>query len=302
MIFKKNDSLIFEINKKEIIEFKKCTKENKPISIENNEFEDFIRSPEYKRGPRGQTSMRIDDNVLWRFELIKRSSKTFFNNELSNMPTIINALFDTYFKTQIKGHEPSPNEYLTKILRKLNKAFYFKEKLGEFSIPAMTYHQCYIIRILFLFFIEEELITDFERKLLTFIIQEKRFNSNPVSKNIYDELQLKNLLIKAKLNFKEIIFCFGTNSYIKDLTSLMNGEVSDINSDIPKNELDLPDIENKVFAQKYLDNKKDAEIWLEKIIKERQEIFKESIFWEHDAYKYDLVKEMHLKLGSLEYI
>ena len=42
------------------------------------------------------------------------------------MPIIINALFDTYFKAQLKGHEPSPNEYLTKILRKLNKAFFMK--------------------------------------------------------------------------------------------------------------------------------------------------------------------------------
>ena len=302
MSFKKNQSIVFEINEKEVIEFKKCTDKNEPIPIDDNEFENFIRSPEHKRGPRGQTSMRIDDNVLWRFELIKRTSKTFFNNELSNMPIIINALFDTYFKVQLKGHEPSPNEYLTKILRKLNKAFFYEGKLGEFSVPVMTYHQCYMIRVLFLFFIEEKLLTDFERKLIVFILEDIRFNSHPIERTTYDISELKEVLMRANLNFKEIIFCFGTNSYNKDLSSLMNGEINEINSDIPKNELDLPSIENKVFAQKYLENKKDAEVWLKKMIKERQQIYKESILWEHDANKFNLLKEMHMKLGSLRYI
>ena len=302
MNFKKNESINFELNDKEVIEFKKCNDKNEPIPIDDNEFENFIRSPEHKRGPRGQTSMRIDDNVLWRFELIKRTSKTFFNNELSSMPIIINALFDTYFKVQLKGHEPSPNEYLTKILRKLNKAFFYDGKLGEFSVPVMTYHQCYMIRVLFLFFIEEKLLTDFERKLIVFILEDRRFNAHPIERTTYDISELKEVLMRANLNFREIIFCFGTNSYNKDLSSLMNGEINEINSDIPKNELDLPSIENQVFAQKYLENKKDAEVWLKKMIKERQQIYKESILWEHDANKFNLLKEMHMKLGSLRYI
>lgn len=301
MEFKAKDSLITEINENEYIEFKERTSENTPIPLSTEEFENFIRSPEHSRGPRGQTSMRIDDNVLWKFELIKRSSKVFFNNELSNMPIIINALFDTYSKTQLKGSNPIPNPCLEKILKKLNKAFLYKGIVGEFSVTALTYHQCYIIRILNLLYIEEDLVSEFECDLISFILREERFNARPVKIEKTSKFELKKALSVADLNFQEIIYCLGANSYVRDLNQLMSNKVSEINPDIPRDELDLPSIENKIFAQKYTEDQNEANLWLEKTLEERKKVYKDSIFWEPDAWKFSLLKDLHLKIGTLKY-
>lgn len=301
MEFKAKDSLITEINENEYIEFNERSSENKPVPLTTEEFENFVRSPEYTRGPRGQTSMRMDDNVLWKFELIKRSSKVFFNNELSNMPIIINALFDTFSTIQLKDSDPTPNPHLQKILKKLNKAFLYKGIMGEFSVTALTYHQCYIIRVLYLLYIEEELVTEFECDLLSFIVQEERFNSRPRKLEKTSKFELKKVLNNSDLNFQEIIYCFGTNSYLRDLSQLMSKKVNEINPDIPRNELDLPSIENKIFAQKYAEDQNEANLWLKKTLEERKEVYKDSIFWEPDAWRFSLLKDLHLKIGTLKY-
>ncbi len=301
MKFKPKDILISEINQNEYIEFNVRSSENEPIPLTTDEFENFVRSPEHSRGPRGQTSMRIDDNVLWKFELIKRSSKVFFNNELSTMPIIINALFDTFSKTQLKGSNPTPNPHLEKILKKLNKAFLYEGTMGEFSVTALTYHQCYIIRILYLLFIEEDLVTEFECDLLSFILQEERFNSRPKKIEKTSKFELKAGFVNADLNFQEIIYCFGTNSFIKDLNQLMNKKVDEINPDIPRDESDLPNIENKIFAQKYIEDKNEANKWLEKTLKIRKEVYRDSIIWKPDSRRFSLLQVLHLKIGTLKY-
>ena len=298
-------SLRLPINEEEYLEFEKTSNNKNPENLTVNEFEDFVRIPELPSSrPRGQTSMRIDENVIWKFELIKRASQVFFSGELKNMPIIIKALFDTFFNVRIEGNKRlTHNRILEKVMRKLNKAYYYDGKKGEFFIPALTYNKCYVIRLLNLLFIEPALLTSTEVQILSFIVGNTRFNNNAVSleKVKDDKLTLHELFYKSDLNFREVLYCFGNTSYPGDFHKLMRGELQDINSEIPSNELDLPSEEYDIFKQRYLKNKQDAEEYLEEKLKERRLVYKESIFWEPHAYKFDLVRGLSKKLGTLKF-
>ena len=77
MEFKTKESLIYELSSNEQIEFGKRGKKNQPLPLTDEEFDNFHNLMDHTAGP-SQTSMRMDDLVLWKFELIKRTSKVFF--------------------------------------------------------------------------------------------------------------------------------------------------------------------------------------------------------------------------------
>ena len=299
MEFKTKESLIHELSSNEQIEFGKRGKKNQPLPLTDEEYENFHMLIDHTAGP-SQTSMRMDDLVLWKFELIKRTSKVFFNNELNSMPIIINALFDTYFYSQIqvKDRKVQHNLCLEKCLRKLNKAYFYNGKIGEFSVIAYSYNRCYVIRLLNLVFLEESLLTDFERDLLIFILKNQRFNISPVNENLND-LSLKEIVLKSDLDFREIVFCFGKNSYQRDLTDMINNKQENINPEIPSNEADLSKEENSIYARKYLEDKDGAKKWLTNILPKKVQAYKESIFVEPIAYGFYLLKSVHTKTGDL---
>ena len=61
-----------------------------------------------------------------------------------------NLPLDTFFDARIEGKKRlTHNKILEKVIRKLNKAYYYDGKMGEFFVPALTYNKCYVMFSLF---------------------------------------------------------------------------------------------------------------------------------------------------------
>ncbi len=210
-------------NDKGFIEFTRTENSSEPLSLSEDE-RMFLARGGYGHGSADRTSMRLKGSTLWTLELMKRSAKRDEIDGFKTYGSIIEYFLPRFDNLSLFNDEKeisidvSSANFLFK--KNLLKAYYYEGNVEEFFLPSATYHPNYIFRLMLLAILDDELLDDFERELIQFILNEPRYNQNPYEaefKDVQRYLRDEN----SSLIFDNIFFDFGMNSNEKEIKEFL---------------------------------------------------------------------------------